>query len=106
MTKGVISDMSLEDYVNQRDLWYSSEEGLVPIVNMSHGHRALAARWLTSHATPIISVLESAFNESIINKDGTHTVSDVLGLMAQNSRTWMQNTPLYRALVNGLPEMP
>lgn len=99
-------NMSLEDFINQSDYWCSTEEGLTEIDRMSNGHRALAARWLMTHATPIISVIECAYNESVISQEDTHTLSDILGLMAQNSRTWMLNTPLYRALVKGLPESP
>lgn len=106
MTTPLLTRMSLADFIDQSDYWCSTEEGLTEIRNMTDGHRALAARWLMTHATPIISVLECSYNESIIADERQHTISDILALMAQNPRTWMANTPLYRALVKGLPEAP
>lgn len=101
-----IDNMTLVEYVNQREYWYATDDGLIEITKMTDGHRALAARWLMTHATPIISVIESAYHESIAAQEGKFTLSDILGLMAQNPRQWMQNTLLYRALVKGLPEVP
>ena len=101
-----LENMTLVDYVNQRDHWISSEEGITEIIKMTDGHRALAARWLVTNATPIISIIESSYHESIVADEGEHTLSDILALVAQNPRRWMQTTPLYKALVRGLPEAP
>lgn len=100
-----VDGMTIPEYLNQSEVWLSKQDGPVRIDVMSDGHRALAARFLSDHATPFALLSESSMQEDILSDDGTSTLSDILDLMSANPKTWIRQTALYRALVKGLPDV-
>lgn len=92
--------MDITAYLNQGDVWITSEAEEIKISDMPNGHREYAARWLMQNSTGFILVSEAKANEDAVNGDGH--VKNVLKLMASSPRDWMSRTPLYRALSKGL----
>lgn len=88
--------MDVKDYLNQSKTWISSDGDEVDISTMTQDHATLAARWLVQNSTGLILIVEASKNEDAVN--GTGSVHDVLALVAQSPRHWIQSTPLFRAL--------
>lgn len=88
--------MNLDEYMHQGELWMDAEHGLIKIVDMQPTHRIYAARWLASHAVPLISVVE------VIKGTDPAGLGSALSLIAQNPRSWIRSTELFRALTTGL----
>lgn len=88
--------MDIKDYLNQDKTWFSADGAEVDITSMSSDHAHMAARWLTQNSTGLILIVEASKNEDAVN--GTGNVQEVLSLVAQSPRAWIQSTMLFRAL--------
>lgn len=89
--------MDVSQYLNQDEIWYTTDQKQIKVSEMAGDHAALCARWLQQNATGLILVVEASKNEGALAGDGD--VTDVLSLIAQSPRQWMSNTPLYQALI-------
>ena len=104
--------IDMRSYLSQGELWIaagskSDTSALVlKISEMNHDHRRKAARWLMNRAQALITIVECQTNEGILAADVSDDLSDVLSLIAQEPRAWLRNTPLFTALMSGLPPLP
>jgi hypothetical protein len=114
MTESTLKDLVTSDgpntwtvgqYLSQGLVWMTSrrETGYVPIHEMDAAYRAQAALWLERHAMPLIMLTETEMHSDVIYGEGSATLSGILDLVAQNPKTWIRTTSLYKALTLDAP---
>lgn len=107
--------MDLRSYLDQGEHWIAAgrthgsvgEPGnMLKIEDMDLEHRRKAARWLLAKSQALIGIVEAQTNEGILAENGWDVLGDVLSLVAQDPKYWIKGTPLFQALVQGLPTRP
>lgn len=99
------NDWTVMQYVSQGLVWMTSrnERGFVLVHEMDAAYRAQAALWLERHAMPLIMLVENEMHTDLIYGEGASTLSGVLDHVAQNPKTWIRTTELYKALTVDAP---
>lgn len=99
------NEWTVKHYLSQGLVWMTSrnERGFVLVPDMDAGYRAQAALWLERHAMPLIMLVETEMHTDLIYGEGYSTLSGVLDHVAQNPKTWIRTTELYKALTVDAP---
>jgi len=91
--------MTLDEYLNQDKIW-SSANGDLPIVDMDEVYRRRACDWLLRNTT---SIHQLWLMEWYMASESEPTLGEKLRRADTRPYSWIKQTPLFKALSQGVP---
>lgn len=90
----------LNAYLTQRDYWMS-KAGEFPVEEMDITYRRRALHWLTRNAAELYRLWTV---EAYVESDKTPDLETLIQWVDARPQNWVKNTPLYLALLEGVPQ--
>lgn len=91
---------TLAEYLGQGSIWYS-RTGPYPIADMDQVYRRRALRWLARNAGHLYTLWTT---EAYVESEHTPDLDTLIGWVDTRPTAWVRETPLFKALMEGVPQ--